>query len=99
MKHLKTQKQLNEGQENLNISDVISRDSNDIIWDILYNMWHKHQIENINHYPNETDFDKTRIKHAKEGLIPKETFINRFKESEKFATYWSFLLDGLFNDL
>jgi L-cysteine desulfidase len=24
MKHLKTQKQLNEGQENLNISDVIS---------------------------------------------------------------------------
>jgi predicted transcriptional regulator len=25
MKHLKTQKQLNEGQENLNISDVISR--------------------------------------------------------------------------
>jgi uncharacterized membrane protein len=25
MKHLKTQKQLNESQENLNISDVISR--------------------------------------------------------------------------
>jgi len=25
MKHLKTQKQLNEGQENLNISDVMNR--------------------------------------------------------------------------
>jgi hypothetical protein len=29
MKHIKTQKQLNEAQENLNISDVIKRLSND----------------------------------------------------------------------
>jgi hypothetical protein len=42
MKHLKTQKQLNEGQENLNISDVISSNYSMIDKEGLYKILHEH---------------------------------------------------------
>jgi len=58
MKHLKTQKQFNEGQENLNISDVINRLSN-------WNTDRKRKNERLKIYNNYKDGEITYDEYVK----------------------------------
>lgn len=92
MKDLKNIKRFNEHKENLNISDVRSRDFSDTIWDYLYNKWYSFNVNNIKKQYKD---DSSRINFAINALKEKEDFIKTFKKDDKWSFYW---FDYIMND-
>ena len=74
--------------KNVTLNNIKDLDSKNVIWDHMYDKWHKRMIENINSGGQENDYEKRRCERAKEALISKEEFINIFKKDEKFRLYW-----------